>query len=401
MVGVLNDACLALMTSIGHRTGLFDAMAGNPPATSAEIAATSGLHERYVREWLGAMTVGGVIDYDASSGRYQLPAEHAASLTRSAGPENLAGMMQFVGPAGRRRGGGQRVLPRRRRRAVLGVPRVPPADGRGQRRRARRRARRRHRSARAWAPRPAADWHRCRRRRVRERTRPQSPRARRSRRAASSGTTSPRRRSRPGAVRRLPPGWRTSASRCATSPQLDETAAFDLITAFDAIHDQAKPAVVLANIADALRPDGTFLMVDIRASSNLEENVEHPLATFLYTASTMHCMTVSLALDGDGLGTVWGEQTGDRDAERGRLRRRGDRPRRGRHRQQLLHRPQGRATGVTLERLHRVRSIGPTASQPMSAPYTLSTVIVMSTRRSDTMAERYSSQSGCSPAASR
>ena len=89
---------------------------------------------------------------------------------------------------------------------------------------------------------------------------------------------------------------------------LDETAAFDLITAFDAIHDQAKPAVVLAGIASALRPDGVFLMVDIRASSNVEDNVDHPLGTFLYTASTMHCMTVSLALDGDGLGTVWGEQ---------------------------------------------------------------------------------------------
>jgi SAM-dependent methyltransferase len=89
---------------------------------------------------------------------------------------------------------------------------------------------------------------------------------------------------------------------------LDETAAFDLVTAFDAIHDQAKPAVVLAGIASALRPDGVFLMVDIRASSNVEDNVDHPLGTFFCTASTMHCTTVSLALAGDGLGTVWGEQ---------------------------------------------------------------------------------------------
>ena len=57
---------------------------------------------------------------------------------------------------------------------------------------------------------------------------------------------------------------------------------------------------VLAAIARALRPDGTFLMVDIRASSNVEENLEHPLAPFLYTVSTMHCMSVSLGLDGDG-----------------------------------------------------------------------------------------------------
>ena len=49
-------------------------------------------------------------------------------------------------------------------------------------------------------------------------------------------------------------------------------------------------------------------MVDVRASSRLEENLDHPLAPFFYSISTMHCMTVSLALDGEGLGTVWGEQ---------------------------------------------------------------------------------------------
>jgi len=82
---------------------------------------------------------------------------------------------------------------------------------------------------------------------------------------------------------------------------------YDFITAFDAIHDQAQPTAVLKAIADALRPDGTFLMVDVAASSNLHENVDHPLAPFLYTISTMHCMTVSLALEGEGLGAMWGD----------------------------------------------------------------------------------------------
>ncbi len=83
---------------------------------------------------------------------------------------------------------------------------------------------------------------------------------------------------------------------------------YDLVTAFDAIHDQAQPASVLAGIAKALRPDGVFLMVDIRASSRLEDNLDHLFGPFLYTVSTMHCMTVSLALGGVGLGTVWGRQ---------------------------------------------------------------------------------------------
>lgn len=89
---------------------------------------------------------------------------------------------------------------------------------------------------------------------------------------------------------------------------LDVSDRYDFITAFDSIHDQARPAEVLKAIARALRPGGVFLMLDIRASSLLEENMKHPLAPFLYTISCNHCMTVSLAENGAGLGTMWGEQ---------------------------------------------------------------------------------------------
>jgi ubiquinone/menaquinone biosynthesis C-methylase UbiE len=89
---------------------------------------------------------------------------------------------------------------------------------------------------------------------------------------------------------------------------LDIADTYDVITAFDAIHDQAHPAQVLANIYRALRPGGVFLMIDVKASSRLEDNIGVPFASYLYTVSTMHCMSVSLALEGDGLGTVWGRQ---------------------------------------------------------------------------------------------
>jgi 2-polyprenyl-3-methyl-5-hydroxy-6-metoxy-1,4-benzoquinol methylase len=89
---------------------------------------------------------------------------------------------------------------------------------------------------------------------------------------------------------------------------LDQTECFDLVTVFDAVHDQAHPAAVLHNIWEALRPGGTFLMVDMKASSRLEENIDLPWASFLYAISTTHCMSVSLAQGGDGLGTVWGVQ---------------------------------------------------------------------------------------------
>src|SRR5436305_1476812 len=97
VVGVLNDAMLGLMLSVGHRTALFDRLAElEGPATSEEIAKHAGLEERYVREWLNAMTVAGFVDYDAAARSYRLPPEHAVSLTRAAGPGNLANMGQFV-----------------------------------------------------------------------------------------------------------------------------------------------------------------------------------------------------------------------------------------------------------------------------------------------------------------
>jgi 2-polyprenyl-3-methyl-5-hydroxy-6-metoxy-1,4-benzoquinol methylase len=90
--------------------------------------------------------------------------------------------------------------------------------------------------------------------------------------------------------------------------RLDAPAQFDFITAFDSIHDQAYPRQVLQAISQGLRPGGVFLMVDIRASSYVQENIEHPLGPFLYMISCMHCMSVSLAQGGEGLGAVWGEQ---------------------------------------------------------------------------------------------
>lgn len=91
VLGSLNAGAVCLMTSIGHRTGLFDTMSDMDPATSAETAAAAGLDERYVREWLGAMVTSGVVDLVGSDHlTFQLPGEHAALLTRAAGADNMA-----------------------------------------------------------------------------------------------------------------------------------------------------------------------------------------------------------------------------------------------------------------------------------------------------------------------
>ena len=101
LVGVLNAGALCLMTSLGHRVGLFDAMADMPAASSEAIAARSGLNERYVREWLGRWSPAGLWITTHETGTYAFPCEHAAFLTRAATPANLAVFAQYMPLLGR------------------------------------------------------------------------------------------------------------------------------------------------------------------------------------------------------------------------------------------------------------------------------------------------------------
>ncbi|BCW94076.1 MAG: hypothetical protein KatS3mg007_1970 [Thermoanaerobaculum sp.] len=89
MMGLLNDAFVGILVSIGHQTHLFDTMAEMPAATSEAIAQATGLQERYVREWLGGMVVARIVMYDPPRKTYVVPREHAAFLTRSAGVVSL------------------------------------------------------------------------------------------------------------------------------------------------------------------------------------------------------------------------------------------------------------------------------------------------------------------------
>jgi SAM-dependent methyltransferase len=307
MMDVLNGAGITLMTSIGHQVGLFDAMADCPPATSQQIAAAAGLNERYVREWLGVMVTGRVIDYTPTDGTYVLPAEHAAWLTRAAGTDNLAVTAQMVPLLAQieqplidcfRNGGGvpyaafprfQHVMADNSRAihdAALIDTTLPLVPGL---------------PARLEAGIDVADIG-CGSGHAVNLMAQAFPNSRFvgydfSEEGATAGRDE---------ARRL--GLSNAQFEARDVTRLEARDQFDLITAFDAIHDQAQPARVLAGIAEALRPDGVFLMVDIGASSHLHENMEFPMAPLMYTISCMHCMTVSLALDGTGLGAMWGEQ---------------------------------------------------------------------------------------------
>jgi 2-polyprenyl-3-methyl-5-hydroxy-6-metoxy-1,4-benzoquinol methylase len=90
--------------------------------------------------------------------------------------------------------------------------------------------------------------------------------------------------------------------------QTAEPAAFDFVTTFDAVHDQGKPLAMLRGIHRTLAPSGVYLAQDIKGSSHHHGDLDHPLGPLLYAISCMHCMTVSLAQGGEGLGAMWGRE---------------------------------------------------------------------------------------------
>jgi 2-polyprenyl-3-methyl-5-hydroxy-6-metoxy-1,4-benzoquinol methylase len=112
-------------------------------------------------------------------------------------------------------------------------------------------------------------------------------------------------------ARRQAVGLQNVEYRTKDLSDFDRTAepdGFDLVTTFDAIHDQARPLNVLKGIRRTLKADGVYLMQDISGTSHVHKDIDHPLGTLLYTVSCMHCMTVSLAQGGEGLGAMWGEE---------------------------------------------------------------------------------------------
>lgn len=311
MIDIMNHGALALMMSIGHQVGLFDALAAQPSATSEQIAEAAGLNERYVREWLGAMVTGRVVELDPVTQTYTLPPEHAAWLTRAAGYDNLATQMQYIPLLATveaplidafRNGGGvpYSAYPRFQQlmaedsKALLDqilldtvLPLVPGLVDQLQ-------------EGIDVADIGCGSGHAIN---LMARAFPNS---------RFTGYDFSDQGIAAGRNEAQEMGLTNASFEVLDVATFDARNQFDLVTAFDAIHDQAQPAQVLANIQRALRPNGIFLMIDVAASSHLHENMDLLLAPFAYTISCMHCMTVSLAADGAGLGAMWGEQTAKR-----------------------------------------------------------------------------------------
>jgi 2-polyprenyl-3-methyl-5-hydroxy-6-metoxy-1,4-benzoquinol methylase len=290
LLRVLNDGALCLMTAVGHRVGLFDAMRELPPSTSDEIARHTGLNERYVREWLGALVTGRVVEVDPQTNRFWLPQEHAAFLTRVAGADNIAVFSQYISLLGNvedeivacfKNGGGVPYSKFPRFHAVMAedsgqsvlsslethiVPLVP-----------------------GLADRLATGMQMldvgCGRGRIMNRLAELYPKSRFTGIDLSSEA--------------VLTAWQEAAEKklrnvefiVSDLSQFHEKAeqeAFDWVTTFDAIHDQAKPLNVLKGIYRTLKDDGIYLMQDIKGSSQVHKNIDHLLGTFLYTVSCLH-----------------------------------------------------------------------------------------------------------------
>jgi len=298
---------ITLLIDVAYRSGLLDTSAQGP-GTSEELAARAGLSERHVRELLGGLVSAGVIAYDPLDRTYTLPAPRAACLT-GPGASNFAPTTAAIAFSSRyvervvetlRNGGGIPYSEYRPDFTDLmdsGMRRVYDAmlvDG--------------------YVP------------------------------AVS------------GLHERLDTGARVADIGCGTGHTTNLLAAayphstfvgydlaadavdkahaeaealgfsnvhfdvldvtelpieppFDVVLAFDAVHDQRDPFGVLQRAHDALSPGGLFVMIDVYLSSKLEDNVGHPMAPYLFTASLFHCLQVSLAEGGTGLGTCWGWQT--------------------------------------------------------------------------------------------
>ncbi|MFE9425534.1 class I SAM-dependent methyltransferase [Kitasatospora sp. NPDC006697] len=89
-------AMAGLCTALGDRLGLYTAMAGAGPMTTAQLAERTGLRERYLREWLAAQVAGGYVTHDAAADSYTLPDEHAAVLADPDAPTYAAGMFTML-----------------------------------------------------------------------------------------------------------------------------------------------------------------------------------------------------------------------------------------------------------------------------------------------------------------
>ncbi len=301
-----SGATILGLVGVADRTGLFKAMAGQGPLTLEQIVERTRLQERYLREILPGLAAARMLRYEPGAKTFELPEEQAACLADEQSPHFMCGWTQMI-PAflgvipdvarAVREGGGVPF-------AAFGKDFVEGMDRSG---------------------------------------------------SSSVGILLTRRwlKAMPNVVKRLERGGRAADVGCGSGAAVIAMARaypnseiigfdvdaesltraraklkkegmtnarfeqitpgdplpaeppYDLITAFDVVHDIAKPLDALRAIRNALAGGGTFLMVEPTAGDKIEDNL-NMVGAMLYAMSTLHCLTQSLANAGEGLGAAWG-----------------------------------------------------------------------------------------------
>jgi SAM-dependent methyltransferase len=318
MTDILNYSALNLAMAVGYQTGLFDVMdTFDTPRTLEAIADKATLNPRYIKEWLGVMVAGQIVELSRGAdekNRYYLPKQHGDLLARRAGNSNLgvytqeipllaACAMQAV-VEGFSTGDGvayehypkfqmfMSQLADAKHRQVLVDKFLPSVDGG--------RVIERLKSGIRVCDLGCAEGVALM---LMAEAFPQSrfTGIDVSREAIDAGRSQ-------AARQRLANLDFVTMDAALLKDNADLKDSFDYVTAFDAVHDQTRPLEVLEGVHYSLAPGGVFSMVDIAARSNLADNLDHPMGPFLYTVSLMHCMPVGLVDGGSGLGMMWGRE---------------------------------------------------------------------------------------------
>jgi SAM-dependent methyltransferase len=299
---------LGNLAYIGDQLGLFKLLAQSGPVTPDQLADLAACNARYIREWLSAMAAAGWLEYEAAAGRFTLPPEHVPFLADENHPMHFGGALQCIIPLAHvaprilecfRHGGGvgfaehhpdmprvierfsapmihnfltkvwlTELLPQVHQRLREGGDAADVGCGSG---------RALVELAKAYPQSRFTGYE------------PHAPSAARAQALAQDE----------GVAEQV----HIVNARSDAMP----TAAYDFISTLDVVHDSIDPQGLIKDIRRALRPEGTYLMLEINASSALENNL-HSLGAFFYAMSTLYCMTVSLAHGGAGIGTCMGEE---------------------------------------------------------------------------------------------
>lgn len=310
VVGEITSSLLGTLHLVGDRLGLFDVLAGSDGMTAAQLASSAGINERYALEWLSAMACHRYLEYDKDIETFSLPVEHALVLAEKDSPLYLASLIRtqpdFWANAGVledafRNGGGVpqscfgeewrcgferfsrpafvnnlagtwiRALNGISERLTNGGSVIDVGCGNGQ-------AAIQMAKAYPTATIRGIDVY------------PASIEAARQNAAAA------------GVADRVQFDVLDAAAGISGT--------YDLITCFDVVHDLPKPIETLRAIWQSLAPGGCLFVLEFNLSSDLQENIDHPLGmgAFGYGASVNYCMTTSLAVGGVGTGTCLGER---------------------------------------------------------------------------------------------